>query len=212
MTPQEIHQKLQSKFGDAILESNFEALDPWIRIKPEATAEVSKFLKDDPDLKFDSLMCLSGMDYGADSELGVVYNLFSMTHRHKITIRVNLPRDNPKAPSVEQIWRTADWHEREAYDLFGIVFEGHRDLRRILCPDDWEGYPLRKDYVVQEYYHGIRVPYQEDWAKYETFARNPERGHFVFQFESKVPHLVESSGDGKPAEAGKQNGDHKPKE
>ncbi len=74
MTPQEIHQKLQSKFGDAILESNFEAFDPWIRIKPEVTAEVSKFLKDDPDLKFDSLMCLSGMDYGADSELGVVYN------------------------------------------------------------------------------------------------------------------------------------------
>lgn len=205
MTPQEIHQKLQSKFGDAILESNFEAFDPWLRIKPEATAEVSKFLKDDPDLKFDSLMCLSGMDYGADAELGVVYNLFSMTHRHKITLRVNVPRDNPKVPSVEQIWRTADWHEREAYDLFGIVFEGHRDLRRILCPDDWEGYPLRKDYVVQEYYHGIRVPYQEDWSKYETFARNPERGHFVFQFEKKVPHLVESSD-------GKTNGDHKAKE
>jgi len=127
----------------------------------------------------------------------LVYNLFSMKHRHKIALRVDLPRDNPRVPSVESVWRTADWHEREAYDLFGIHFEGHPDLRRILCPDDWEGYPLRKDYVVQEYYHGIRVPYQEDWAKYETFAKNPERGHFVFKFEPRVPNLVGSDGDGK---------------
>lgn len=204
MTPEQIHQKLQEKFGDDILELNAEVLDPFIKINPARIFEISQFLKDDSDLNFTSLMCLSGMDYGAEDSLGVVYNLHSIKKKHKITIRVDLPRDNPTVPSVETIWRTADWHEREAYDLFGIQFEGHRDLRRILCPDDWEGYPLRKDYIVQEYYNGIRVPYQEDWEKYETFAKNPERGHFVFQFERKVPGLVNSkngkSGDNKPKE------------
>ncbi|NIR49711.1 NADH-quinone oxidoreductase subunit C [candidate division KSB1 bacterium] len=211
MTPKEIYQKLQQKFGEDVLEFNGEALDPYIKINPKRTYEIAKFLKEEPDLDLSSLMCLSGMDYGADTDLGVVYNLHSMKHKHKITIRVDLPRDNPRISSVETIWRTADWHEREAYDLVGIHFEGHHDLRRILCPDDWEGYPLRKDYVVQEYYHGIRVPYQEDWGKYETFERNPERGHFVFKFESRVPHLVPSDGeDGKQDTNDKD--DKKPKE
>ncbi|RMF70425.1 MAG: NADH-quinone oxidoreductase subunit C [Calditrichaeota bacterium] len=200
MSPEEIHAKLQAKFGDAILEFNGEALDPYVKVKPEKIREVAEFLKNEPDLGFTSLMCLSGMDYGAEADLGVVYNLASMKHGHKITLRVDLPRDKPSLPSVESVWRTADWHEREAYDLFGITFEEHPDLRRILCPDDWEGYPLRKDYVVQEYYHGIRVPYQEDWEKYETFQRNPERGHFVFQFEKKVPHLISSDGNSKPGD------------
>lgn len=204
MKPEEINQKLKEKFGDDILEFNGEALDPWIKINPERTYEIAKFLNNDMALAFDCLMCLSGLDYGAERELGVVYSLYSMKHKHRITIRVDLPRDNPKVPSVETIWRTADWHEREAYDLFGIHFEGHRDLRRILCPDDWEGYPLRKDYVVQEFYHGIRVPYQEDWGKYETLQKNPERGHFVFKFERKVPDLVTSDENGKTKEGPKK--------
>ncbi|MFQ5706158.1 MAG: NADH-quinone oxidoreductase subunit C [bacterium] len=203
MTPADIHKRLQDKFGDAIVEVGEEALDPWIKIAAEKTLEIATFLKTDAELAFDYLMCLSGLDYGAESNLGVVYNLFSMKHKHKITIKVDLPRDNPKVPSVETIWRTADWHEREAYDLFGIQFEGHRDLRRILCPDDWEGYPLRKDYVVQEFYHGIRVPYQEDWEKYETFQRNPERGHFVFKFENKAPGVVLADENGKKDEKNK---------
>ncbi len=201
MTPEEIYNKLKARFGDAVLEFEGEALDPWVKVEPARMQEIARFLRDEPDLAFGSLMCLSGMDYGADSHLGVVYNLHSMKHGHKIAVRVDLPRDNPRVPSVESVWRTADWHEREAYDLFGIHFENHPDLRRILCPDDWEGYPLRKDYVVQEYYHGIRVPYQEDWAKYETFDKNPERGHFVFKFEPKVPHLVDQNGDGKRDQA-----------
>ena len=196
MTPEQIHKKLQAKFGDAILDLNLESLEPYITVKPEKIFEIATFLRDESGLRFTSLMCLSGMDYGAGDEpsIGVVYSLHSMTEKHRITIRVDLPREAPKLPSVETVWRTADWHEREAYDLFGIVFEGHRDLRRILCPDDWEGYPLRKDYVVQEYYHGVRVPYQEDWGKYDTFGKNPERGHFVYQFEPRVPELV---GEGK---------------
>ncbi|MFQ5604721.1 MAG: NADH-quinone oxidoreductase subunit C [bacterium] len=196
MTPEEIYKKLQAQFKDAIVELHAEALDPWIEVAPEKTGEIAHFLKETPALSFDSLMCLSGIDYGAESELGVVYHLHSMKHRHKITLRVKLERDQPSVPSVESVWRTADWHEREAFDLFGIQFQNHPDLRRILCPDDWEGYPLRKDYVVQEYYHGIRVPYQEDWEKYETFEKNPERGHFVFKFEEKVPHLVDGQKNG----------------
>lgn len=197
MTPEEIHQNLQAKFGDSILEFAADALDPFVKVEASAWPAVARHLKEQSDLSFDALMCLSGMDYGAEAGLGVVYNLHSMKHRHKITIRIDLPRENPKVPSVQSLWRTADWHEREAYDLFGIHFEGHPDLRRILCPDDWEGYPLRKDYVVQEYYHGVRVPYQEDWMKFETFSKNPERGNFVFQFESRVPDLVSGS-DNKP--------------
>ncbi len=203
MTPEQIHEKLSEKFGEDIIALKGEELDPFIQVNPARIFEIADYLHTSPSLKFTSLMCLSGMDYGVDSEpsLGVVYSLHSMERGHKLTLRVDLPRENPQLPSVETIWHTADWHEREAFDLFGIVFAGHRDLRRILCPDDWEGYPLRKDYVVQEFYHGVRVPYQEDWRKYETLEKNTERGHYVFKFESKVPHLVE------PAENG--NGDTK---
>jgi len=130
MTPEQIHTKLKEKFGDAVLDFNEEVLDPYIKITPEKTFEIAKFLKDDPELSFDALMCLSGMDYGADTNLGVVYNLHSMMKQnHKITIRVDVPRDKPTVPSVEKVWRTADWHEREAYDLMGIHFEGHRVAR-----------------------------------------------------------------------------------
>ncbi len=198
MTPEQIHKKLQAKFGNGILEFNADAFDPFIQIEPEKISDVAVFLRDEPDLDFKALMCLSGIDYGAESNLGVVYNLHSIQYNHKITVRVDLPREKPKLLSVETVWRTADWHEREAFDLYGIHFEGHRDLRRILCPDDWEGYPLRKDYIVQEYYHGVRVPYQEDWSKFETMQKNPGRGNFVFKVEPRVPDLV--TGNGKPEE------------
>lgn len=192
MTPEAIYEKLKENFGDDIIDFDGEALDPYVKVAPARIFEIATFLRQTPELDFSALMCLSGMDYGVDTEpsLGVVYNLHSIKHGHKLTLRVELPRENPRLPSVETVWRTADWHEREAFDLLGIVFEGHRDLRRILCPDDWEGYPLRKDYVVQEYYHGVRVPYQEDWNDYKTLATNPERGNFVYEFESKVPDLV----------------------
>ena len=87
----------------------------------------------------------------------VVYHLGSSSYKHKIALKVEVGRDEPKVPTVERVWRIANWHERETYDMYGIVFEGHSDLRRILCPDDWEGYPLRKDYQVQEFYRGIKV-------------------------------------------------------
>ena len=154
MTAQEIFDNLQAKFGDQIVDLT-ENVDPWIRVKPEAIAEVCDYARNDGDLDFESLMCLSGVDY--EDHMTVVYHLGSSSHKHKIALKVEVGRDEPKVPTVERVWRVANWHEREAYDMYGIVFEGHSDLRRILCPDDWEGYPLRKDYKVQEFYRGIKV-------------------------------------------------------
>ncbi|MBI3193214.1 MAG: NADH-quinone oxidoreductase subunit C [Ignavibacteriae bacterium] len=159
MTPQEIIEKLKSKFVETITDTKVEGVvDPFVKVKPESMKEVALFLRDDADLQFDFLMCLSGVDLGKGN-LGVVYNLYSMNKKHKITIKVEVSRDKAEIPSVESVWRTANWHEREAYDLVGITFTGHPDLRRILLPTDWEGHPLRKDYKVPEFYQGMKVPY-----------------------------------------------------
>ena len=154
MTSQEIFENLETKFGDQIIDLT-ENVDPWIRVKPEAIADVCQYMLTDSDLDFESLMCLSGVDY--EDHMTVVYNLGSYAKKHKITLKVEGGREDPKVPTVEAVWRVANWHAREAYDMYGIVFEGHSDLRRILCPDDWEGWPLRKDYKVQEYYRGMKV-------------------------------------------------------
>jgi NADH-quinone oxidoreductase subunit C len=171
VTPAEIHACVQERFGAKVLGFDETLLNPSIKLAPEAVAETGQYLKDAPDLQFNSLMCLSGVDYGAGKSLGVVYHLQSMTFMHQIVLKVDLPRESPTVPSVALIWRTADWHEREAYDLFGVRFEGHPDLRRIFLPDDWEGHPLRKDYVVQEFYQDIRVPFPD---------LDPDRGTYVF--------------------------------
>ncbi len=159
MIPQEIHSLLTSRFGEAVLDAKLEGvLDPFIRVAPGRIHEVARFLRDTEQTQFDSLMCLSGMDY-TGGKLGVVYHLHSIRWGHKIVLKVDVTADNPHCASVESVWKTANWHEREAYDLFGIVFDGHPDLRRILLPDDWEGHPLRKDYQVPEFYNGMKVPY-----------------------------------------------------
>ncbi len=175
MNVQEIHQQLVSRFGSqTILRINTEALDPWIEVAPEAIDEVGRYLRNDQDLGFDSLNDLSAVDYLEPDEklakkfpyephLEVVYHLYSYTHRHWLTVKVCLPRwkhdtpgELPDVPSVAHIWAIADWHEREAYDLMGVHFSGHPNLARILCPDDWVGHPLRKDYEFPLEYHGIR--------------------------------------------------------
>ncbi len=173
MTTQEIHAKLQSKFGEKVGPLS-EGVDPSCVVDTASIADVCQYLASEPGLEMTSLMCLSATD--DKTILGVVYNLCSMAHKHKITLKVSLTdREAPKVPTVSHIWGTANWHEREAYDMMGIVFEGHPDLRRILCPDDWEGWPLRKDYKVQEFYRGLKVPYPE--------GKQPDRGHWVFKPE-----------------------------
>ena len=159
MIPQEIHDLLKASFGDAILEAKLDGvIDPWIKIAPGSMKDVAKFLRDEERLLFDSLMLLTGMDY-TKGRIGVVYHLHSMKWNHKIVLKTEVETDQPHVHSVESIWKTANWQEREAFDMFGVLFDGHPDLRRILMPDDWEGYPLRKDYQVPEFYNGMKVPY-----------------------------------------------------
>lgn len=160
MTSEDIYTKLKEEFGDSVLSLEEVVLDSFILIAPDAIADIARYLAEEDELAFDSLMCLSGVDLGVKEEnLEIVYHLFSMPHRHTVVLKTILPKEDPHIPSVEHIWKTANWHEREAYDLYGINFEGHSDLRRILMPEDWEGYPLRKDYKDPEFYRGMRVPY-----------------------------------------------------
>ena len=151
----DINQKVKSMIEEKFPSSTIEGND-FIQISPEKWFEIASWLKTEDSLLFDSLQCQMGIDIGED-KLESRYNLHSMEHDHYVEIRVAVPRSNPKVPSVEQVWRIADWFERETYDMYGIIFDGHRDLRRMLLPEDWEGYPLRKDYEEQETYHGIVV-------------------------------------------------------
>jgi NADH-quinone oxidoreductase subunit C len=149
-----LHQALQSRFGDAIgaLEGGRE---PAIRLAPAAIVAVCEHLKTDPGLGFDCLSNQSGVDYPKRNEIEVVYHLASYRLRHACVLKVGVPRDNPAMPTVSRVWSTAIWQEREIFDLLGIVFDGHPDLRRILLPEDWVGHPLRKDFVEPTEYHGI---------------------------------------------------------
>jgi NADH-quinone oxidoreductase subunit C len=152
-----IHQRLKAQFSTGVGDVTLDVKDPWVQIDPASTADVCAFLKEEPDLAFDCLSNESGVDYKAEGYIQVVYHLFSYTHRHYVVLKVNAPRDNPVVPTVENVWKAANWHEREIYDLLGVIFEGHCDLRRLLMPEDWVGHPLRKDFVEPEEYHGINT-------------------------------------------------------
>ena len=176
MTAEQIHQLLLEKFGpQKILGAHMQAIDPWVEVAPAAIHEAALFLRDDGRLRCDHLNNLCGVDYfepdakkaakfGHEPHIEVVYHLSSFELRHKITIKVKLPRwkngkagEVPEVDSVADVWAIADWHEREAYDLIGIHFLGHPNFRRILCPEDWVGHALRKDYEFPLEYHGIRA-------------------------------------------------------
>jgi len=165
---------LETALPGAVTGRNVEALDPWIECPPARLAEVCRWLKTNPHVRFDALECITAVDWfepdpkkaakvAWQPHIELVYHLWSTSARVSLVVKVKLPRwkddvpgSLPEAPSVAGIWRTADWHEREVYDLSGIHFTGHPDLRRILCPEDWEGHPLRRDYVMPLEYHGIR--------------------------------------------------------
>ena len=174
MQVSEIHAKLVERFGDKIVACQADVLNPWIEVTPAAVVEVGTALRDDPQFLFDSLNNLSAVDYfqpdpkkvakfGHEPHLEVVYHLYSYTLKHHLVLKAKLPRwrndqagELPEIPSVSGVWPIADWHEREAYDLMGIHFQNHPNLRRILCPEDWVGHPLRKDYEFPLEYHEIR--------------------------------------------------------
>ena len=158
MDQKSIHQKLAGSFGEGkikafVVPGEKEAGDSYSLIEPPAIREVAHFLKHDPDLHFEYLQLVSGVDW--TDKFTVVYHLYSYRNRHKVILHCDISHDDPVIESVAEVWKAADWHERETYDLLGIRFTGHPDLRRILLPDDWEGHPLRKDYKQPDEYHGI---------------------------------------------------------
>jgi len=165
MTPTEIADRLQQRFGEGILEALPEDKHPRIHTQAAHWRSIAEYLHNDRDLAFDFLSCLTGLDYVADNELAVAYDLYASKHDHWFAVKVFCDRENPHIPSVMDLWPAADWHEREAYDMVGITFDGHTDLRRILLPEDWEGFPLRKDYQFPRSYHGIPGTYELDWQQ-----------------------------------------------
>lgn len=173
MNAERIHARLREPFQPWLMSHDFEAMDPWIEVRVDGLPEVCRFLRDESDLGFNLLNCITAVDYlepdakkAAQVEwqphLELIYHVSSLKHRHRLAIKVRMARwaeDKPgvlpEVPSVSGVWSTAEWHEREVYDLMGVHFTGNRDLRRILCPEDWEGHPLRKDYQMPAEYHGI---------------------------------------------------------
>lgn len=159
-----IKELLVQRFGESVILAEDSASKQYsLTIAKELIAEVCLELRNNPITYFDFLSSISGVDHGPETNrMTVVYHLASLIHKTQLTIKVELERSSdllPSLPSVSSVWRAADWHEREAYDLLGIRFDGHPDMRRILLPDDWEGYPLRKDYKTAENYKGIKIDY-----------------------------------------------------
>lgn len=153
MEAKEIVERLTSALPDASVQLNTETVDPWIAIHPGSVRAVLQTLRDGEGLDFDLLQLVTGIDRVERFE--VVYHVGSVKHGHRIAIKAFIDRDDPHIDSVADLYPAANWHERETYDLLGIIFNSHPDLRRILLPEDWEGHPLRKDYVDPEEYHGV---------------------------------------------------------
>ncbi|MBB6462767.1 NADH-quinone oxidoreductase subunit C [Flammeovirga kamogawensis] len=163
MTTEEIAALIEENITDCTLSVDTKLPQQEITIPSEKITEVCSFLKGNQTTFFDTLSCLTGIDNGPDKNtMEVIYHLYSIPNSFRVTLKVVLDRQNPHIPSVVPVWRAADWHEREAYDLVGMTFDNHPDLRRILSPDDWVGHPLQKDYTPEERYHGIKVKYEKD--------------------------------------------------
>jgi len=168
-----LSEQLRPQFGDWVCGCQPETLDPWIEIAAEGLPEIGRYLRDDATTRLDMLHCITGVDYFEPDpkkapkvtwqpHVELIYHLSSLVHRHRLVLKVMLPRWKdgceglpPEVPSVSHVWETANWHEREVFDLFGVRFLGHPDPRRILLPEDWVGHPLRKDYQMPREYHGI---------------------------------------------------------
>lgn len=151
---EQIREKLAARFPD-VVGPTVAAKDPFVVVKGEQIAEIGRFLRDDPELAFDYLIDTTGVDYPKENLIRVVYHVQSLSLKHTFKLKVECPRASPKVPTVDGVWHAANWLEREVYDLLGVEFEGHPDLRRIMLPDDWVGHPLRKDWQEFGGYHGV---------------------------------------------------------
>lgn len=160
MKAEEIKILLEENFPEKAFELVENATPQGIVVPVESLVDVMSFLQVNEQLYFDMLSCITGLDNGSEAgTMEVIYNLYSIPNDLHLMIKVILQRDTLKVDSLVEIWKTADWQEREVYDMYGIHFNNHPDLRRILMPADWEGFPLRKDYEEQTYYRGMKVKY-----------------------------------------------------
>jgi NADH-quinone oxidoreductase subunit C len=155
-------ERVRERFPDPVVARG----EATVVVEREGLLEALAWLRDQPDLAFGSLSDLSATDWpGRWPRYWVAYQLWSMEHRHRLRVKVGLAQEDPQVPSVTSLFPTANWLEREVYDFFGVIFDGHPDLRRIIMPDDWEGHPLRKDYAlggVGTRYHGAFIPPVEE--------------------------------------------------
>ena len=149
--------------GGAVEQITIDRGEITFYVDRDRVLDLCRTLRDDEALRFELCSSVSGVDYGPDvtRRLHVVYQLLSMTYRRRIRLEVALDVDDAHVPSIVEVYPTADWHERETWDMFGIVFDGHPALTRILMPDDWEGHPQRKDYPlggIPVEYKGAQIP------------------------------------------------------
>ena len=178
LAPNDIAEKIKEKFADQVIEVVEFRDQVSVIVKRDQILSILKFLHDDPLLSLNHLQDLTAVDYSKKKEIRfeVVYNLYSIRHRHKIRIRAQVPENDTKIDSVVPIWSGANWHERECYDMFGITFTGHPDLRRILMPEDWEGFPLRKDYPLKG------PEFDKDWPGFtDVVKRSKELREFEWE-------------------------------
>ena len=145
---------LLNKFKDEIKKDD---KHDFLIVNADSWDSIATFIKNDEKMLFDYLMSISSYDLGENKIYGVAYNFYSTTLKQYLEIRIEV-EEEVEVPSIANIWRAADWHEREAYDLMGIKFKNHPYMKRILLPEDWEGHPLRKNYKTPEYYNGMPVP------------------------------------------------------
>ncbi|HWP82785.1 MAG TPA: NADH-quinone oxidoreductase subunit C [Bacteroidota bacterium] len=159
MSNERVLEKLRQQFPDAIHESKEFRGELTIVVPKEKIVEVCRFLRDDSELRYDFLSDLCGIDmYTPVNRFGVIYNLFSLSTKHRLRLKTFTQEENPKVPTVTEVWPTANWHERETYDMFGIVFEGHPDLRRMYMPEEFEYHPLRKDFPLMGIPGSLTLP------------------------------------------------------
>ncbi|MDA8089448.1 MAG: NADH-quinone oxidoreductase subunit C [Nitrospiraceae bacterium] len=159
MEPLQIAEKIKQAFPDEVTEISSFRDQVSVHLKKEKLHDICLFLRQDPELDFNYLVDICGVDYLGKKtpRFEAVYHLYSIAQKHLIRLRVQVPEDAPTVKSVTGIWQGANWHERECFDMLGISFDGHPDLRRVLLPEDWEGHPLRKDYPLE----GFKG--EEDW-------------------------------------------------
>jgi len=156
MDPLQIAKMIEEKFAGQVLATTTFVGQVSLLVKKDQIKDICRYLHDEPALKMDHLTDLTAVDfskYPGDTgpRFEVVYNLISTTHLHRIRLKARVAEEDPRIDTVTSVWHTANWHERETYDLMGIKFDGHPDLRRILLAEDWEGHPLRKEYPLKGY-------------------------------------------------------------